>query len=94
MKVKFKLGQKVIVNTGGKDTICHIDNTAKGVHGFYWKEQNSYLCRFTDDATKLICNGAISREQYIDNPKESIGKPFFVNNAQYIPAEFIREFKD
>ncbi len=86
---KFKLGQKVIVNTGGNDTVSHIDMPLKNIHGFYWKEQDSYLCRFTDNPDKLLCNGAKSREDCI---KDNLtGHPVFVN-SQYIPSIYIREF--
>ena len=87
MKNKLKLGQKVIVNTGGNDTVAFIDLPIKNIHGFYWKAQNLYLCRFTDNSNKLLCNGAITREQHINENKTG---EFVTNNAQYIPADCIK----
>lgn len=86
--IEFKLGQKVIVNTGGNDTIAFIDTPIKNVHGYYWKEQNSYCCRFTEDADKLLCNDAVKHEDYN-------GKNIHVcTNSQYIQAECIKPISE
>lgn len=88
MKNKFKLGQKVIINTGGEDTIAHIDEPTKNIHGYYWPQQDLYLCRFTDDDRKLLCNGAVIMEgHFFDKTKHYVCK-----NAQYIPADCIKPF--
>lgn len=87
MKNKLKLGDKVIVNTGGSDSFAYIDNPIKNIHGFYWEEQDSYLCRFTDDSSKLLCNGAT-----IFSPSNTPKKNNFVcTNAQYIPSKYIKK---
>ena len=85
----FQLGQKVIVNTGGDDTIAHIDYPVKNVHGYFWRAQNLYLCRFTDNSKKLLCNGAVKFEGGLYN----VDKDYVHANAQYIPADCIREYE-
>lgn len=95
MKQKFKLGQKVIVNSGGADYVAHIDLPIKNKNGYkwetpgskYWPSETLYLCRFTEDPNRLLCNGAITREQAINEEKQG---HFVVNNSQYIPEKYIR----
>ena len=54
-KIKFSLGDKVIVNTGDKDTKGEIwDKEGKATHGIYWKKQDSYLVRFPNGTAQYI----------------------------------------
>lgn len=86
MKQKFQLGQKVTVNTGGNDTTGYIDHSLKNIHGYYWEEQNLYLVRFTDNPDKLLCNGAMTVQDWQKNNLK--GNCVFMN-AQYIDSKYI-----
>jgi hypothetical protein len=89
---KIQLGQKVIVNTGGKATIAIIDypTIRKDIHG---KERDfkisynngfAYLCRFTDDVNKCWIGGAKRTNERTE------GVQYLFENAQFIPAEHIK----
>lgn len=90
MKQEFNLGDKVIVNTGGNDSIAIIDYP-KIRKDMYGRERSfkmtvhgetAYLCRFTDDITKCWIGGAIRTN---DARKQMLRE-----NAQFIPEEFIK----
>ena len=91
MKNKFSLGQKVIVNTGGKDTVAIIDypTIRKDINGkdrdFKMKYNNgfAYMCRFTDDVNKCYAGGAIRTNE------RTGGINYLLENGQFIPEENI-----
>jgi hypothetical protein len=91
---KFSLGQKVIVNTGGNNTVAIIDHPTIredmngkersyiiNVHG----NGRAYLCRFTDDITKCYIGGAT----YVKDSHKTEDRTLFTN-AQYINEAFIK----
>lgn len=61
----------------------------KNINGYYWKEMDCYLCRFTDNPDKLLCNGAIELTGHNYKPDTH----YVWSNAQYIPSEYITDFK-
>ena len=53
--LKFNLGEKVIVNTGGNDSFATIVMPQKNnIHGYHWEEQDFYLCKFENNTTQYI----------------------------------------
>jgi hypothetical protein len=90
MKNTYQLGQKVIVNTGGEDTIAHIDKPVKDINGHYWESQDCYLCRFTDNDKKLFCNGAVP---YVGGIYD-VDTNYIFPNAQYIPTKYIKPYQN
>lgn len=91
--LKFKLGQKVLVNTGGLDTVGIIDkptiiNLTGGYERPYYMgintDDRSFLVRFTDDINKTRFGGA---ERFYDNPKAI---NYLCESAQFIPEKYIR----
>ncbi len=89
----FKLGQKVIVNTGGNDTVAIIDyptirqdiNGNQRDYKMNSGESIAYLCRFTEDIKKCYCGGAIRIKGSFKAEENTLSV-----NAQYIPVEYIR----
>lgn len=52
--IKYQLGQEVIVNTGGADAKATIFDHPKSIHGYYWKEQDCYLCKFENNTRQYM----------------------------------------
>ena len=50
----MKEGDKVIVNTGGNDTPGEIVDPKESIKGFYWKEQDCYLVKFSNGTRQYI----------------------------------------
>lgn len=100
MGLKFQLGQKVVVNTGGRDEIAFIDyptNHKPGrVFDFVLEEPEgtvNYLCRFTDDYRKTLHAGAVSVKDYSKFLRDGGRKPrMAVTSAQFVEESSIRPF--
>lgn len=89
---KFKLGQKVIVNTGGKDSLAFIDYPTirykpnGDEYSYIFKNSSgySYLCRFTDNEKHCHFGGA---------KISSDSSTALARNAQFIPEQYIKPFE-
>jgi hypothetical protein len=82
--VKDETNKTYVIGLDCKKTL--IDNPIINIHGYYWKEQKSYLCRFTDNPKKLLCNGAAILQGY-EVKKNVI---YVSKNAQYINYKYIK----
>jgi len=51
--IKYKEGQRVIVNTGGKD-INGTVSTGRNIKGLYWKDQDAYRVEFDNNTAQYI----------------------------------------
>lgn len=93
---KFMVGQKVIVNTGGADTIAIIDytrfplRTHEGETRIYVMDDlgggKAWLCRFTEDFKHTIVGGG--------EWKSYDAEKFVARSSQFIPEKYIRPFVD
>lgn len=89
--MKYKLGQKVIVNTGGKDSFAIIDypTIRKDINGkerdfkMKYNDGFAYMCRFTEDINKCYVGGAIRTNERTE------GINYLLENGQFIPEKFI-----
>jgi len=63
--IRFTIGDRVIVNTGGVDTRGVIwDKNGRSSHGFYWESQDSYLVKFENGTSQYIPSKYIKSENY------------------------------
>ena len=89
----LKLGETVIVNSGGDDVTAIIDYPTKrnldgSLREYFMTVNNetSFLCRFTNDIKKTFIGGA---KYGIANGDYSADNNTLFCNAQFMPEEFI-----